>query len=91
VVIPFAPAISDYVANSGALPLSARRSFKRVISAIKTVALLHQFQREKDEYGRMVAELSDYGIVFQLMNDAFLEELGQKNHYTDKRYVNKYL
>ena len=85
VVIPFAMAISDYVTKSGSLPLSARRAFKRVISAIKTVALLHQFQREKDDYGRIIAEVPDYAIAYQLMKDAFLEGLGQKNHYTDKR------
>jgi hypothetical protein len=85
VVIPFAPEISDYVAKSGALPLSARRAFKRVISAIKTVALLHQFQREKDDSGRIIAEVSDYAMTYQLMKDAFLEGLGQKKHYTDKR------
>jgi len=51
----------------------------------KTVALLHQFQRQKDEYGRIVAEISDYAIAYQLMKDAFLEGLGQKNLYTDRR------
>jgi len=85
VVIPFAPDISNYVAQSGALPLSARRAFKRVISGIKTIALLHQFQREKDEYGRIVAEMSDYAIAYQLMKDAFLEGLGREKRYTDRR------
>jgi len=46
---------------------------------------LHQFQREKDDYGRIVAEVLDYAIAYQLMRDAFLEGLGQMNHYTDKR------
>jgi len=85
VVIPFAPAISDYVAKSGSLPISARRAFKRVLSAIKTIALLHQKQRRRDDLGRVIAEMSDYAIAYQLMKDAFLEGLGQKKHYTDKR------
>ena len=41
---------------------------------IKTVALLHQFQRDKDEYGRIIAEMQDYAIAYQLMKDAFLED-----------------
>jgi DNA primase len=84
-VIPFAPAISDYVAKSGSLPLSTRRAFKRVLSAIKTIALLHQKQRSRDDLGRVIAEMPDYAIAYQLMKDAFLEGLGQKQHYTDKR------
>jgi hypothetical protein len=85
VVIPFATEISNYVAQSGALPLSARRAFKRNISGIKTVALLHQFQREKDEYGRIIAEMSDYALAYQLLKDAYLESLGHKKQYTDRR------
>ena len=46
---------------------------------------MHQFKREKDEYSRIAAEMSDYAIAYQLMKDAFLEGLGQKNQYTDKR------
>jgi hypothetical protein len=86
VVIPYAPDISNYVAEIGELPLSARRAFKRAISGIKTVALLHQFQREKDEYGRIIAELSDYSIAYQLMKDAFLEGLDQEKRSTYRRF-----
>jgi hypothetical protein len=35
------------------MPLSARRAFKRVISGIKTVALLHQKKRRKDNLGTL--------------------------------------
>jgi hypothetical protein len=59
--------------------------YYRLCSDRRTVALLHQVQREKDEHGRIIAEMSDYAIADQLMKDAFLEGLGQKNHYTDKR------
>ena len=59
--------------------------YYRVCAGSKTVALTHQFQRQKDEYGRIVAEMSDYAIAYQLMKDAFLEGLGQKNLYTEKR------
>ena len=84
-VIPFAPNISNFLTKCDALPESARRAFNRVISDIKTVAMLYQYQREKDEYGRTIVEMSDYAIAYQLMTDAFLEEIGQRKPYTDKR------
>jgi hypothetical protein len=82
----YAPGISNYVAQIGSLPLSARRAFKRAISGIKTLALMHQFQREKNEYGRIIAEMSDYAIAYQLMKDAFLEGLGQEKRSTYRRF-----
>ena len=59
--------------------------YYRLCTRRKTVALLHQVQREKDEHRRIVVEMSDYAIAYQLMKDAFLEGLDQKKHYTDKR------
>jgi hypothetical protein len=64
---------------------SLLRGYYRVCAGSKTVALAHQYQREKDDYGRIVAEMPDYAIAYQLIKDAFLEGLGQKNYYTDKR------
>jgi DNA primase len=54
VVIPFARELADYVTLNSDLPVSARRAFKRLISVIKTVALFHQHQRQRDEDGRII-------------------------------------
>jgi hypothetical protein len=85
VIIPFAKDIAAFVSRNGSLPISARRSFKRVLSAIKTITLLYQKQRSRDEQGRFIADISDYAIVYQLMEESFAESLGDVKRYTDDR------
>jgi len=85
VVIPFAEDIAEFVSKKGSLPISARRAFKRVLAGIKTVTILHQKQRSKDDQGRLIAEMSDYAIVHQLIEESFNESLGDAKRYTDNR------
>jgi len=85
VVIPFAEDIAEFVSKKGSLPISTRRAFKRVLSGIKTITILHQKQRNKDDQGRLIAELSDYAIVHQLIEESFNESLGDAKRYTDNR------
>jgi DNA primase len=84
VVIPFARNIAEFVTRSDGLPLSMRRSFKRVMSTIKTVTTIHQFQREKDEEGRLIAQMEDYFIAYQLVNDTFRESLGEDKRLAER-------
>lgn len=67
------------------LPLGTRRAFMRVLSAIKTVALFHQHQRSRDERNRVIAEMSDYFLAYQLIDDSFRESLGEGKSLTDPR------
>jgi hypothetical protein len=85
VIIPFANDIAVSVSQKGSLPISARRSFKRVLSAIKTMTLLYQKQRSRDDQGRIISEISDYAIVYQLIEESFNESLGDAKRYTDDR------
>ena len=85
VVIPYAGDIASFVSRNGSLPISTRRSFKRVLSAIKTITILYQKQRHRDEQGRFIADYSDYAIVYQLLEEAFAESLGDVKRYTDDR------
>jgi hypothetical protein len=85
VVIPYSKDLSDFLNRNGSLPISSRRAFKRVFSAVKTIALLYQNQRSKDDLGRVIAEISDYAIAVQLINDSFLESIGESKRYTDDR------
>jgi hypothetical protein len=85
VVILFAEDIAAFVSQKGSLPISARRAFKRVLSAIKTIALMYQKQRSRDAQGRCIAEISDYAIVYQLLEESFAESLGNAKRYTDDR------
>lgn len=66
VFVPFA----DYLAE--AIPPAAvrlRRDFPTLLSLIQAHALLHQATREKDEWGRIVAEPADYHAVRGLVHD----------------------
>ena len=84
VVIPFAPEIHAFLVQGGDLPISARRAFKRILISIKTLCILHQKQRQKDDQGRVIAEVQDYAIAYQLVDNAFRESLGG-GKYTDRR------
>ena len=84
VVIPFAPDIQSFLGQGGELPTSARRAFKRVLISIKTISLLHQKQRPKDDQGRVIAEIQDYALAYQLIDRSFRESLGG-GKYTDRR------
>ena len=84
VVIPFALDIQAFFVKDGELQVSARRAFKRVLTSIKTISLLHQKQRERDNQGRVIADISDYALAYQLIDKAFRESLGG-GKYTDRR------
>jgi len=85
VVIPFAGKLAEHVVLNGDLPVSARRAFKRLISVIKTIALFHQHQRSKNEEGRIIAEMPDYFIAYQLFDESFRESVGDGKQYVDGR------
>jgi len=86
VVIPFAEGIVDYVKQNESLPVSTRRGFKRVLAGIKTVALTYQHQRKKDDQSRIIAEMSDYCVAYQLLDESFRESAGQRKRYPTKRF-----
>jgi DNA-binding MarR family transcriptional regulator len=67
------------------LPIASRRAFKRVLATIKTIALVHQKQRSRDEMGNVVAEYSDYALAHQLIGDSFRESIGECQRYSDDR------
>jgi len=85
VVIPYAKDISDYVNAGGELPISARRGFKRVLSVVKTITTVYQKQRRKDDMGRVISEIQDYALAFQLIKESFQETISGPKKFTDKR------
>ena len=62
VVIPYAADIAAFINRTGSLPIASRRAFKRVLATIKTIALIHQKQRRRDDMGNVIAEYADYAI-----------------------------
>jgi hypothetical protein len=68
VVIAFAPTLQEL------LPLSTlriRRDFPQLLTAIKVIALLHQFHRERTPAGEVVATLDDYDMARELLAPIF--------------------
>jgi hypothetical protein len=74
VVVPFAGAISDLIPK---VAVRLRRDFPQVLCAIKAHALLHRDRRDRDEAGRIVADIErDYAIVRELTNAIVAEGSG---------------
>ncbi len=70
VTIPFAHALAT---GADARAVRLRRDFGQVLSLIASHAILHQAQRQRDGYGRIVATLADYAAVYDLVIDAVSE------------------
>jgi len=85
IVIPYSKDIASFVGLNKHLPISVRRSFKRIISVIKTITLIYQKQRCRDDQGQVIAEISDYAIAVQFIGESFRESIGESMSYTHKR------
>lgn len=73
--------------NTAHMPVTARRAFSRILHAIKTVTIVHQEQRQLSDDKKLVAEIGDYAIVYQLFKDTFLESLGEFQRATDEKLI----
>ncbi|HUT70661.1 MAG TPA: CHC2 zinc finger domain-containing protein [Desulfatiglandales bacterium] len=85
VVIPFAPDIAQSITGGGSIPIATRRAFNRVVVVIQTIACTYQYQRDKDEQGRVIAEIIDYYLALQIVREAFRENLGKQSKETEER------
>lgn len=84
VVIPFSENLACLFPGE---PLEVRRTFAHVASMIQASALLHQFQRLRDESGRIVAQPEDYWLTRMLLNEVLARSLGRKSADALKRFV----
>lgn len=64
VTIPFA---HDLAALADARAVRLRRDFGAVLNLIRAHAILHQVQRQRDQYGRIIATLNDYRAAYDLV------------------------
>jgi hypothetical protein len=64
--VPIAP---DLAALVPPVAVRLRRDFPMVLALIRTHALLHQLNRERDAKGRVVATIADYAAVRELVAD----------------------
>lgn len=64
VVVQFAPLLAEHI------PVQAqrvRRDIDRLLNLIRASAALYQFQRQRDEQGRVIAEGQDYAIAAEAL------------------------
>lgn len=78
VVIPYAPKIVDHIKTAPLLPISTRRAFKKVLSVIKAIVCAYQYQRQKNPHGQMIAEICDYWMALQVVQESFQENMGKQ-------------
>ena len=69
--------------------VEARRVFQHLLSMISASALLHQFQRETDQKGQIIAGASDYGIACHLLAKSISRSLGGAVSDGAKRFFDK--
>lgn len=71
VIVPFAQRVLDVINPAAYHAERIRRDFPQFISTVRTIAFLHQCQREKDSRGRIVADVRDYEIAIRLLGKTF--------------------
>jgi DNA primase len=84
VTIPFAPKIGEFITKIGEPPISTRRAFNRVLIVIQSIACGYQHQREEDKEGRIKADMSDYWMALQIVEESFKENMGAPDQKTGK-------
>ncbi|MGQ9689201.1 MAG: hypothetical protein ACUVXF_10505 [Desulfobaccales bacterium] len=68
--IPFLRPLVSFVSKQATAP-RIMRDFARLVSLIKSVAILRQAHRKRDAKGRLVANLEDYATVFDLVGPMY--------------------
>ena len=86
VVVPFAETIA---ANFPIDRVEARRAFPHLIGMIKASALLHQFQRQIDGDGQIVASPDDYQLARYLARGPLARLLGGRISDAALRYYDR--
>ncbi|MDP2919390.1 MAG: hypothetical protein Q8O43_04135 [Dehalococcoidia bacterium] len=72
VIVPYAGELANGMAKMASAP-RILRDFARLLSLIKSVAIIRHHWRETDNDGRLVATLTDYETVRELVNDMYID------------------
>jgi hypothetical protein len=84
VVIPFAPTLAELI---DPVALRMRRDISTLLNFVSAHALLHFDLRERDDKGRIVATVEDYGKVREYLGDAFTEAVDSNVTDADRETV----
>lgn len=85
VVIPYAEEIARFITQREYIPIATRRAFNRVTSVIQSIACFYQNQRQRDSEGRLIAEICDYYMGLQIVDEAFRENMGDESRNSEER------
>jgi hypothetical protein len=86
VVIPFAEQLGEMISEER---VEARRAFPHLLSMIRASALLHQYQRQQDDAGRVIATGEDYRIARALMLGPLTRLLGSGVSQAARRFLER--
>ena len=84
VTIPFAEAIA---AGIHPVAVRLRRDFGALLHLVQAHAVLHRATRERDEQGRIIAELADYSAIYTLLDPILADGLGTSVSVTMRETV----
>jgi len=84
VLIPFAPTLAQHFEDGR---VEARRAFPHTLSLIQASALLHQFQRQRDGDGHILADANDYQLARRLLSGPLARQLGGGLSEPAKRFL----
>ena len=73
VEVPFAGQLADLIPP---VAVRLRRDFKLLLTLVRAHALLHRETRGRDAQGRIIATVTDYGVVKSLVLKLFSEGVG---------------
>lgn len=86
IVVPFAPRLGELF---GSDRVEVRRAFPQVISMVKAIALLHQYQRQIDNDGRLIAVADDYQLARYLLAGPMSRLLGGRLSDPARRFAER--
>ena len=70
VYIPFVKPLSSLIGKRASAP-RILRDFARLVSLVKSIAVLRQAHRKRDTKGRLIAAIEDYATVYELVGPMF--------------------
>ena len=76
VVVPFAKELADGLTYTGMNP-RILRDFQRILSLIKSAAILRHPSRERNSEDRLIATLEDYDTVRAALNDSYMATVSE--------------
>jgi hypothetical protein len=83
VVVPFAPRLAELLPDKR---VEIRRAFLHLLSLVQASALLHQYQREVDTAGRVVATRDDYRLARHLLREPMRRLMGSELSEPARRF-----